>query len=75
LNYLGDNFEKYYRATYNPAAMTVPFLPVLTPDREKPQLASPFDCYSDPACLVMDFKLLHPSEIVTRLVLVDSSDT
>ncbi|ORX44853.1 hypothetical protein BCR36DRAFT_334006 [Piromyces finnis] len=53
LDYFVNNF-KYYENQYDPYSVGIPFLPCL--DTE--ELALPSECYSDPSCKIMGYKIL-----------------
>jgi len=53
LDYFIDNY-KFYGPQYDPSSVSVPFLPCSNSN----ELALPYDCYSDPSCEIMDYKIL-----------------
>jgi len=53
LDYFVNNF-KYYENQYSPSSVSVAFLPCV--DTE--ELALPYECYSDPSCKIMNYKIL-----------------
>jgi len=55
LNYFIKNFYIYYKNQYSSSSVSVAFLPCV--DTE--ELALPYDCYSDPSCKIMGYKILR----------------
>jgi len=53
LDYFINNY-KYYSTQYDPSSVSIPFLPCSNSD----ELALPVDCYSEPSCQIMDYKIL-----------------
>ncbi|KAG4097577.1 hypothetical protein H8356DRAFT_993004 [Neocallimastix lanati (nom. inval.)] len=53
LDYFLNNF-KYYAGQYDPSSVSVPFLPCVDSD----ELALPYECYYDPSCKIMGYKIL-----------------
>lgn len=55
LAYFTQNHRTTYANLYDPTGITVPFLPITDPN----QLATPNNCYADPAASIMGFQILH----------------
>lgn len=61
LAYFIENYERAYKDTYRPSAVALPFLPcIMFESKDAVILATPTDCFSDPACIVMGFKAIVP---------------
>lgn len=56
ITYFIENFKTAYQGTYDPSKITIAFLPTT----DSKIFATPQDCFTNPACAVLGFNVLHP---------------